>query len=478
VVRPGHRKTILRILALAGFVLLASAVYYVGQAIVIGAAYKAKILCSSVFLSKRSPEDVMREDLEGLLSMIGASIDFEAKSVTATFPGVSDQRAIFRDQLGCILLAGASDAEVPVPAGNTGVDASPRPVGHGAMAGFKGFAEGVPREVSQRKLGEALDEAFSEKNPDQPVRTRAVVVVYDGRIIAERYARGISADTALPGWSMTKSVTNALVGILVNQGKLFLDKPARLAEWSGPGDPRQAITLDQLLRMSSGLAFDESSGPVFSDVIQMLVRSRDVAGYALNKPLQHKPDSHWQYSSGTTNIISRIIRDSVGASVEAYHAFPRKLLFDRIGMSSAIMEVDASGTFVGSSYMYANARDWARFGLLYLQDGVWEGERILPPGWVRYSSMPSPTAPEGQYGAHFWTNGKTGMDSRATPLRNLPADTFFASGYEGQYVVVIPSRKLVVVRLGQTKNRKAWDLESFVSDIIAAISAGEPSSGG
>ena len=471
------RKTIFRILALAGSILLAYVFYYGWQVAAIGSAYKAKILCSSVFISKRSPQDVLREDLAGMMSMIEADIDFEAKSVTTSFPGVPSQRALFRDQLGCTLLAGASDAEVMGRVGEISVYASPKPVKPGATAGFRGFGQAVPREVSSGKLDKALDKAFSERNPAQPARTRAVVVVYDGRIIAERYAPGISADTALPGWSMSKSVTNALVGILVNQGKLSIHKPVQLAEWSGSADPRKAITLDQLLRMSSGLAFCEWSGPVVSDVNRMLLRSRDAAGYALNKPLHYEPGSYWRYSSGTTNIISRLIRNSVGGSAADYHAFPRKFLFDKIGMTSAIMEVDASGTFVGSSFMYANARDWARFGLLYLRDGVWEGERILPPGWVSYSSTPSPTAPEGRYGAHFWTNGKTGTEVRARSLKGLPADTFFASGYEGQFVVIIPSRKLVVVRLGQTQNRKAWDMESFVSEILAAIATDEHSSG-
>jgi CubicO group peptidase (beta-lactamase class C family) len=168
----------------------------------------------------------------------------------------------------------------------------------------------------------------------------------------------------------------------------------------------------------------------------------------------------------------------VGGSVEDYHAFPRKALFDKIGMDSAVLEVDAIGTFVGSSFMYATARDWARFGLLYLHDGVCEGERILPPGWVSYSTMPSSSGPIGRYGAHFWTNGGNMPGGKAKPLEKLPPDTFYAAGYEGQYIVIIPSRKLVVVRLGMTRNIKAWDMESFVSDVLAAIAVDENASGG
>ena len=229
--------------------------------------------------------------------------------------------------------------------------------------------------------------------------------------------------------------------------------------------------------MSGGLEFDERSGPVVSDVNRMLLRSRDTAAYALARPLRYAPGSHWEYSSGTTNIISRIIRDNVGGSVEDYHAFPRQALFDKIGMDSAVMEVDAAGTFVGSSFMYATARDWARFGLLYLHDGVWEGERILPPGWVSYSAMPSSTAPLGRYGAHFWTNGGNTTTNKTKPLEKLPPNTFYAAGYEGQYLVIIPSRKLIVVRLGMTRNIKAWDMESLVSDVLAAIAIDQNASG-
>jgi CubicO group peptidase (beta-lactamase class C family) len=434
-------KKWVRILLFASFILLLYTAYYGWQLIAIGAAYKAKILCSGVFISKRSPQNIMREDLEGIVSMIDAEIDFDTKSVTASFPGVPAQRAIFRDRLGCTLLGEASEVEMLRRVGEDSVNPSTPHATKRKAGGLRSSDEGLSPEVSSDRLVKALDRAFLEKSADNPVRTRAVVVVYEGRIIAERYAAGISADTALPGWSMTKSVTNALVGILVKEGKLSIDRPVPMAEWSEAGDPSKIITLDHLLRMSSRLKFDERSGPVVSDVNQMLLRSRDTAAYGLTKPLQYEPGSHWHYSSGTTNIISRIIRDTVADSVEAYHAFPRKALFDRIGMESAVMEVDALGTFVGSSFMYATARDWARFGLLYLNDGVWEGERIFPPGWVSYSTMPSSTAPLGRYGAHFWTNGGNMTDGKSKPLEKLPPDTFYAAGYEGQYIVVIPSRK-------------------------------------
>ena len=207
------RKRILSAIAIVAALLLVYTCYYVWQVVVIGAAYKAKVLCSSVFLSKRNPQDILREDLEGILSIIDAEIDFETKSVTTSFPGVPSQRAIFRDGLGCTLLAGASDVEVLGQTRNFSMNALTSSARPSEKAGFRGFAQDLPPEVSLHKLTEAIDKAFFETDPGNPIRTRAVVVVYHGQIIAERYAPGISPDTALPGWSMTKSVTGALVGI-------------------------------------------------------------------------------------------------------------------------------------------------------------------------------------------------------------------------------------------------------------------------
>jgi CubicO group peptidase (beta-lactamase class C family) len=322
----------------------------------------------------------------------------------------------------------------------------------------------LPSGVDAQKLADALDEAFSEPDPKQHRGTRAVIVVYDGRIIAERYASGFTQEMPLIGWSMTKSVTNALVGILVGQGKLSIEEPASVPEWSKPDDPRRAITLDQLLRMSSGLDWSEG----LTDLTAMLFGSAcsDVAAYAANKPLAKEPDSIWYYSSGTANIIARIIRDAVGGTQADYFAFPRRALFDKIGMRSAVMEPDASGTFVGSSFMYATARDWARFGLLYLNDGLWEGERILPEGWATYSSTPTPSAPRNEYGALFWTIGQTRGEADAA---RIPADAYSALGYEAQNVTIIPSRNLVMVRLGLSQPEDAWNLESFIVNLLKAI---------
>ena len=270
------------------------------------------------------------------------------------------------------------------------------------------------------------------------------------------------------GWSMSKSVTSALVGILVNAGKLNIEKPAPVAAWQHQDDPRNKITIDQLLRMSSGLEFEEVYGP-FKDATYMLYDSKSMADYAAAKPLESEPDEKWNYSGGSANIIARIVKDAVGGTLVSFNNYARQKLFDRINMYSAIIEPDASGSFVGSSYMFATARDWARIGLLYKSDGVWGDDRILPEGWVKYSTTPTPKAPMGKYGAQIWLNaGEKGKPTnRKYPM--LPVDLFYFGGFNDQIVAVIPSRDVVVVRLGVTHDDESWDVEVFILDVLNCI---------
>jgi hypothetical protein len=378
------------------------------------------------------------------------------------------KQAVYREGFGCTLLSGFTKDEILSQPSQLPPSLPENPESVPWPTGDKIIPSKIPPNVDMQLIQRALDEAFSEPDPEQLRRTRAVVVVYDGHLVAERYSPGITKDTPLIGWSMTKSVTSALVGILVGQGRLSIEEPAPVPEWKEPGDPRRAITLDHLLRMSSGLKFlEEYEDNPASDVNIMLFLKPDAAAYAASMPAEVSPDEKWSYSSGTTNIISRIIRHSLGSQAE-YAAFPRKALFNRIGMRSAVMEMDASGTYVGSSFMYATARDWARFGLLYLQDGIWEGERILPKGWVEYSTTPTPKAPNGQYGAHFWLNRGHPENPEGRLFPQLPTDLFLAWGYHEQQTVVLPSRKLVVVRLGMTP-QGSWGLESLVMDVLKAI---------
>jgi CubicO group peptidase (beta-lactamase class C family) len=435
-------------------VLVLAAGAYVARVTSILAAYKAKMLCSEVFLAQRDVEAVEGElevdDLQPL-RVITDSVDRNARRVTSTFAGVVARDAAFHEGRGC-----AVDSS-----GDTGrnVDMTRFPA-----ADHPSSVDGAPSP--DERLRPVIDRAFTEPDPERPRHTRAVVVIHDGRVVGERYANGFTNETPILGWSMTKTMINALVGILVKQGRLALDRPASIPEWQDPGDPRHAITLDHLLRMSSGLEFDESTWNPVSDVTVMLLGRPDAGLYAARKSLAAPPGTVWQYSSGTTNIISRAIR-AVLNDHAMYAEFPRRALFDRIGMSSALIETDASGAFIGSSFGYATARDWARLGLLYVNDGVWEGERILPEGWVAYTRTPAPADPLERYGAHVWLKVADNYSGDAV----LPADAFHATGHAGQFVTMIPSAHLVVVRLGLTRYPDAWDQTGFVRDVLNALEA-------
>lgn len=431
--------------------LLASGVYGLRVASIL-AAYKAKMLCSEVLLAHRDSDAVLTElEVDDLkpLRYVSASVDVPAHSATASVAGLVRHEAVYQGGRGCVLRSESSNR-----AGT-------------ASHGDEGEPGDAPVSDTNRALEPVLDRAFAEPNPERPRRTRAVVVVQEGRIVAERYAPGFTKDTPILGWSMTKTMMNALVGILVKVGRLAIDRPMPIPEWQAAGDPRQAITLDQMLRMSSGLTFDESAWNPVSDVTVMLLGSPDAGLYAAQKNLAATPGTVWQYSSGTTNIISRAIRAVINDDAR-YADFPRRALFDRLGMSSAVIETDPSGAFIGSSFGYATARDWARLGMLYVNDGVWENERILPEGWVTYTRSPAPADPFKRYGAHVWLKVADGYSGDAV----LPADTFHATGHAGQFVTMIPSERLVIVRLGLTRYPNAWDQTGFVRDVLVALDGG------
>jgi len=299
----------------------------------------------------------------------------------------------------------------------------------------------LPPDAKADELQRLLDRAFS--NPDDMGETRAFLAVQNGVIVAERYNDGYTATDTFPSWSKAKSITQALIGILVRDGKLDIKAPAQVADWQGEDDQRSAISLDQLLRMSSGLSWAEDYVDAgVSNVIEMLFGegASDVAAYAAQRPLAHAPGSQWLYSSGTSNIVARIAADAAGKSGDAFQAFMFEELFKPLGMRSPLPKFDAAGTFVGSSFCYCTARDFARFGYLYLRDGVWDGQRILPEGWVDYARTPTPQPEDCEdlgYGAHWWL-GICGEGS------------FSANGYEGQFTVIVPQKDLVLVRHGKS----------------------------
>jgi len=467
-------RRLLTLVTLLGLVLIAAAAWYLAKALPIGTGYVAKYLCTSTFLSGRDPQTTFVEDVRPvnpLTKVIRWQVDRQRRTVTAAAFTAFQSTALYREGCGCTLLAGVSMDELNRQTfyrqENRANPAPPDP----DQPWPQGDAEPVdPRTlgVDPAKLEQALDQAFAEPGPEQRRKTRAVAVVYDGRLIAERYAPGFGAEIPMLGWSMSKSVTNALVGILVGQGRLALHDPAPVAEWQVRDDPRRAVTLDQLLRMSSGLAFEEVYRPL-TDAANMLYGTTDFAAFAAQSSLEAKPDEKWNYASGTANIIARIVRQEAEKSDPNYYRFLNEMLFDRIGMTSAVLEPDPSGTFVGSSYAVATVRDWARFGLLYLQDGVWNGERILPEGWVAYTTTPTPKAPQGKYGALFWLNAGAPGNPVDRLWPNAPQDAYAAQGFQEQKVVVIPSKRLVLLRYGDTAQRAAWDTDSFIAGVVAAL---------
>jgi CubicO group peptidase (beta-lactamase class C family) len=323
-------------------------------------------------------------------------------------------------------------------------------------------------------LRAAIDRAFTEPEGKPTRLTHAVVIVHDGRVVAERYAEGFGVDTPVHGWSATKSVNNALLGILVRQGKLRMDEPAPVAAWQGPGDRRHAITSDQLLRMQSGLDLGDSLSASFSTAwdtsARMAFNEPDMAGFAGSASLLAAPGTRWSYANGNPAILARILRDRVGGRAVDVLRFARRELFGPLGIRRATLELDATGTPIAGAFMFATPREWARFGMLFLADGVVGGTRILPEGWVRYSTTPTPSAPVG-YGAGWWINQGESRGARFRREHGMPADAFMAQGIYGQTVVVVPSERLVIARFGTTYDlRMAMiDVCRLTADVVAAL---------
>jgi CubicO group peptidase (beta-lactamase class C family) len=317
------------------------------------------------------------------------------------------------------------------------------------------------------RLEALLDRAFAE--PEDLPGTRAVIVVHQGLLVAERYADGFGPHRRFLSQSMAKTVTGALAGILVGQGRLAIDASAPVPQWKDPADPRHDITLRHLLTMTDGLEFNEAYfNPFTSDVLPMLFGAHrgDMAAYAASRELEASPGSRWVYSSGTANILSGVIRDAVGGTGAAYLQFMRRHLFEPIGLDSAVPEFDRAGTFVGSSWLHATARDWARFGLLLLRGGAWGDVRVLPEGWV--DLMRSPVAnSSGAYGGMTWLNAAGPEGERRFP--SMPPDLFMATGHRGQVIAMVPSKDLVIVRLGRTGYQHYEELYRWLGEVIAAF---------
>ncbi len=455
------KKLIKRTLLVVLIAVVTYAISYAWRAFPIMSGYSAKDMCSCVMLAGRNPEDVRKNELSSFpLSLVKTEVSYEDSSATSTVFGLAKQKAIFRKGLGCTLVVQMTEQEFR----NQKIALATKPaVNQDSTTWPTGNLNSDTAFAKHEELETILDSAFAEPGPKKLRRTRAIVVVHHGKIIGERYAAGFDKNSKLIGWSMTKSITNALVGILSKEGKLDVNQPAKVNGWDV--DDRRIITLNDLMHASSGLDWVENyAGP--SGATNMLFKRKDMGLYAAESEPKDKPGDVFYYSSGTTNIISRIIRETVGD--DEYYKFPYEKLFYKIGMFNTTIEPDAGGTFVGSSYSFGPARDWARFGLLFLNDGVWNGERILPEGWVKYSTTPAKGAKQGQYGAQWWLNAGAPDNPSDRIFPNAPTDLYWADGYEGQNVFVIPSKDLVIVKLSQSSGDYLDD-NKFLSDIIALV---------
>ena len=441
-------KKVLRYVAIALLLAIVGGCVYLNRLLPIITGYAAKNLASAVFVSGREANDVEEIDLNfSLIRYTSNTVDYDNKTVTSRFLW-SKSTAAYREGYGVTLLRGITAEELREQRFPKGVLSE---------------GQGKQDSIAQLSLGDSalaerlapIAKAFVDERAYKG-HPFAFVVLHRGGVVAECYDKGIGRDTKLLSWSMAKSFANALIGLMVKDSLLDIHAPMDIPEWQGDG--RKAITLHDLMQMQSGLEWNEDYG-ARSDVNIMLHCERDMGLYALSKPLEHKPGTYWQYSSGTTNIVMRYLRSRF-PSEEAFIGYMRSRLFDPLGIVRPVFEQDLSGTFVGSSYLYATARDFARFGQLYLDDGCVDSERILPKGWVDYTRRPAAASGK-HYGAFFWLNGNG-------KFPDVPKDMFYCDGHDGQDIFIFPSHELVVVVLGfSPKPDNVIDFNALLRDILS-----------
>lgn len=440
-------STLLLLILLGGFL-------YLNPLMPIITGYAAKNLSSGLFVANRTQESMEAIDLNfSFIRFVKNCVDTTNKTVRSRFLWHTSFTT-FVNGYGSILVNDFSVNDIQsrpypvVPVLPENPDTIAWPMGNM-------IADTISSDINMQQLNIAVEQAFADTIPYKG--TFAVMVTYKGQPIAERYAKGFGPENRFLSWSIAKSFTNALSGILVKEGRLDINAPVHIEEWQY--DKRSSISINNLMHMNSGLEWNENYGSS-SDVNNMLHKKGDMASFAISKPLEYSPGTVFEYSSGSTNIVTYLIREAIGNDAD-YYSFPREKLFNKIGMRSAVFEVDASGTFAGSSYLYADLRDYTRFGLLYLNNGRWLGEQILPEDWVEYTTT-SASGSNDSYGAFFWLN------KNGTEYPDVPRDMYYCSGHDGQYIFIIPSKELVIVRTGFSKNGE-FDQNGFIAGILKAI---------
>lgn len=433
-----------------------------GTPIELGLAGYAKVLCSAVFVSMRHPNEAVKNSgfflmPPGEADKVTWTVDRDRQLVRMSL-GASAREAKFYGDQGCIIHgAQPSGAAARSRQGGTVIHFTPVPVKTtlpDAMSqpwpmGDRLDERAGPSSLDRRKLDAAVAAAFAEPE----ALTAAFIVVHKGQIVAERYMPGITKDTQLESWSMGKSVTATLFALLVKDGTYALEQPAPVAAWQSAGDPRSKIRNIDLLQMSSGLRFIAGQDPDYTedkgypDHMYIYTGAVDAFEYSINRPLQFPPGTEGRYRNSDPLTIGYLIKQAVTRRGEEYLSWPQRALFDRIGIRRQVLETDPYGNFLLTGYDYGTARNWARLGLLYLQDGMWEGTRLLPEGWSTFVSTPAPAWKQPVYGGLFWVNGDGGW--------NLPRDAYIMAGAGGQNTFIVPSHQLLVVRMGHFRGAAA-----------------------
>ena len=417
-----------------------------------GLAGFAKILCSAVFVSGRDPDEAAKNSAYFFMpaaeqNSVKFVVDRYYKSVKASFGEATREARYYSDQ-GCIIQIpgkpGISFTRVPVTTTLPDAKTQAWPMGD------QPDTTPLPAGINRAKLDAAVEAAFA----DPEALTAAFLVVHKGRIVAERYMPGITKDTQLESWSMGKSIASTLFALLVKDGTYTLEQPAPVPLWQKPGDPRAAIRNVDLLHMSAGLKFVGNQEPgaasypgTVLDHYYIYTGAIDSYDYSITRPLEFPPNTVGRYRNCDPLTIGYLIKLAVTKRGEQYLTFPQRALFDKIGIRRQVLETDPFGNFLITGYDYGTARNWARIGLLYLQDGMWQGQRILPEGWSKFVSTPAPAWTRPEYGGLFWINGVGNW--------NLPPDTYLAAGAGGQNTWIVPSRDLVIVRMGHMRGQSA-----------------------
>lgn len=441
----------------------AGAIYRPDLAIRVATGYVAHNICVKSFVSGFDPQATFaeiseRDGIRLLRHVLSFQLDRSARTVDASTLGLFRSRATFHDGLGCVEQHGSRPPYIL----RSDIESLRTPKTPPLLPEIAGAAVVEPSDPA---LKAALDHAFEEPANPPFRRTKAVVIVHNGRVIAERYAAGISVETPLLGFSMTKSVINALIGVLTQQGLVTPSMPAPIPEWRGANDPRREIEVEHLMRMTSGLDLDETNSG-FDPASRMFLED-DSAAYAVNARMIAAPGTRWHYSSPTTEILARIVRDAAGGPEQTL-ALAWRELFNPLGMRNVTLEFDGAGTLQGSTWMLASARDWAKFGLLYLNDGLVGGKRILHEDWVDFCAA---ATLDTDYAAGFWTNRSDHPRAKGRVSLGMPRDSFFASGDLGQRIVIMPSQHMVIVRLGDSVDPSGdiRGLARLVKEAIAAV---------